>query len=113
MLFYRSLTPESSATTATSEKSKMQVLVASNSNKPQPIMHSGDRTSVSRKDQDHLNSLQNQTKFKSLGDLHMEKGLPADVPPPRYNHNRKIASRIKGSKDRLVKRLSLYVTENL
>merc|ERR1711951_296191 len=101
----------------------MQVLVASNSNKPTLSGHQGPGlaakkqsvppTEVAPEQSSVVNNLQNQTKFKSLGDLHMEKGLPAAVPPPRYNHNRKIASRIKGSKDRLVKRLSLYVTENL
>ena len=86
----------------------MQVLVASNSNKPgggggNP-RKSDSGTNSSDKDS---NNLQNQTKFKSLGDLHMEKGLP---PAPRYTSK---FARITRSKDRLVKRLSLYVTDNL
>ena len=51
-------------------KGQIQVLVSSNSNNPK---------SESRKKDE--NQIQNQTKFKSLGDLHMEKGLPAT---PRY-----------------------------
>ena len=82
----------------------MQVLVASNSNKPGG---GNPRKSDSGSSDKDSNNLQNQTKFKSLGDLHMEKGLP---PAPRYTSK---FARITRSKDRLVKRLSLYVTDNL
>merc|ERR1711951_205934 len=100
----------------------MQVLVASNSNKPTLSGHQGPGlaakkqsvppTEVAPEQSSVVNNLQNQTKFKSLGDLHMEKGLPAV--PPRYNNSSKFARIARSSKDRLVKRLSsIYVTENL
>ena len=85
----------------------MQVLVASNSNKPGGGGNPRKSDSGSNSSDKDSNNLQNQTKFKSLGDLHMEKGLP---PAPRYTSK---FARITRSKDRLVKRLSLYVTDNL
>merc|ERR1711974_559755 len=87
---------------------KMQVLVASNSNKPSrqssysrastegnltpgggvannKDIHSG----ITSEGPEGSNNLQNQTKFKSLGDLHMEKGLPS---APRYAASTAVSS---------------------
>ena len=53
--------------------SAMQVLVSSNSNNPAALR--SEARSVT--DVESVTLLKDQTKFKSLGDLHMEKGLPA------------------------------------
>ena len=59
-----------------SQNSTIQVLVSSNSNNP-AALRSETRSGV---DLGSVPLLKDQTKFKSLGDLHMEKGLP---PVPR------------------------------
>jgi len=66
---------------------KMQVLVASNSNNPIRKSNGNGEESLNGSS----NSLQSQTKFKSLGDLHMEKGLPAT---PRYKINKFLRKRL-------------------
>ena len=61
-----------------SKNSTIQVLVSSNSNNPAALRsetRSGVEIGVGS-----IPLLKDQTKFKSLGDLHMEKGLP---PVPR------------------------------
>ena len=59
-----------------SKNPSIQVLLSSNSNNPAAL-----RTEVrSGTDLEPVALLKDQTKFKSLGDLHMEKGLP---PVPR------------------------------
>ena len=73
--------PSKTVKTKEVKDGKMQVLVASNSNDPR---------------NSEENPIQNQTKFKSLGDLHMEKGLPAT---PRY----------LSIKRTLTKRLSMHM----
>ena len=61
-----------SNSTETAKISTMQVLVSSNSNNP-AALRSETKSSLEN-GQGPL--LKDQMKFKSLGDLHMEKGLP-------------------------------------
>ena len=61
------------------KSSTMQVLVSSNSNNP-AALRSETKSGVAEVGPGPL--LKDQVKFKSLGDLHMEKGLPI---APRYN----------------------------
>ena len=69
---------ESNQLPATGVKSStMQVLVSSNSNNP-AALRSETKSSV---EVGPGPLLKDQVKFKSLGDLHMEKGLPI---APRY-----------------------------
>jgi len=124
---------------------KMQVLVASNSNKPSRqssysrastegnlttgggVANNKDniRSGITPEGSEGSNNLQNQTKFKSLGDLHMEKGLPS---APRYAastavssaHRRlsklfKLSSSSSSSSNTTSKKRtsSYYVTDNL
>ena len=69
--------PKLSNTPGSSKNSTMQVLVSSNSNNS-AALRSETKSGV---ESSQVPLLKDQMKFKSLGDLHMEKGLPS---LPRY-----------------------------